>query len=82
VPEREDGRGKRLGALSFVDSSPPWIRNWDRSHQRFRIGMARVFEHRWPRAYFDEAPQIHNADIVRYALDDSNIVTDEEKGQP
>ena len=43
--------------------------------------MARIFEDRWPRTYFDETPQIHNPNVVRYALDDRNIVTDEEEGQ-
>jgi hypothetical protein len=43
--------------------------------------MARIFEHRWPRTYFDETAQIHNPNVVRYALDDRNIVTDEEEGQ-
>ena len=43
--------------------------------------MARVFEHRRPRADLDETPQIHNPNVVRYALDDRNIVTDEEEGQ-
>ncbi len=43
--------------------------------------MARILEHRWPRTDFDETSQIHNPNEVRYALDDRNIVTDEEEGQ-
>src|SRR3984957_7582031 len=70
-----------LAARSFGDSSPPRICSRDGGHQRFGIGMARIFEHRWPRTDFDETPQIHNPNVVRYALDDRNIVTNEEEGQ-
>ena len=81
MPEREDGRGKRVRARNLVDTSASWIRDRDGGHQRFGVGMACIFEHRWPRTYFDETPQIHNPNVVRYALDDRNIVTDEEEGQ-
>ena len=44
--------------------------------------MARVFEHGGPRTELHKASEIHNPDVMRYALDDRNVVTDEEKGQP
>lgn len=65
-----------------MDSSASWIRDRNGGHQRLGVGMTRVVEHGWPRTELNEAPQIHNPDIVRYTLDDRHIMTDEEKGQP
>lgn len=42
--------------------------------------MARVFEHGGPRTELHKASEIHNPDVMRYVLDDRNVVTDEEKG--
>ena len=65
-----------------MDSSASRIGDRDRGHQRFRVGVTGVLEHRWPRTDLDETSQIHNSDVVRYALDDRDIVADEEEGQP
>ena len=75
-----EARGLELG--DFVDSSASRVGDRDRGHQRFRVGVTRVLEHRWPRTEFNETSQIHDPNEVRYPLDDRDIVADEEEGQP
>ena len=40
--------------------------------------MARVLEHGRARADLDDAPEIHDADLVRDALNDRHVMTDEQ----
>ena len=65
-----------------MDSAAPRIGDRDRGHQRLRVGVTRVLEHRWLRTDLDQTSQIHDPNEVRYAFDDRDIVADEEEGQP
>src|ERR1700733_2826740 len=70
-------RGERLGAWRLVDSSASRVGDRDRGHQRFRVGVTRVLEHRWPRTEFNETSQIHDPNEVRYPLDDRLVGYDQ-----
>ena len=79
MSRRKDGRYDRLGAWGFVDAPAPRIGHWHRGHQHLGIGVARVLEDGGARPQLDDTSKIHHADMMRYALNDGNIVADEQE---
>jgi hypothetical protein len=53
-----------------------------RRHQLSRVGMLRIFDDRGARADLDDLAQVHHRRAVADALDDGDVVRDEQEGEP
>lgn len=57
------------------------VRDRSRVHEALCVGMLRVLEHLTARSHLHDLPQIHDCDPMGDALDDSQVMADEEIGQ-